>query len=590
MAGRIRLVTAAPPASRAYHAPAGRLTITVERNTPDWLRGRRLPALILGLLALALLLLLALGPGKGVLFGTARDEAGLSPSPPLSAASPLAAASPSPTSAAASPLGRPTPAASHSLEQPPPPPADDHDLAMVPVVGFWSAQTDISLAELRRALQGTSSSYRRVVLPEEDRQALAAALGVSLAAGVESGDPAAIRRAVRDGALGLLRVSDLDPAVRALALDGRSLFGNERLRDVADWPLHVPTDAAAARTWEQSATWTLVAGGDIQLDRWMAYHVTSLGKGVDWPWDGGTVKITGRVCCSDLGHRVPQWEPTGNEGAFRSLFNEADLAMANLEAAAVNDPSLHGLNERFRFSLSFSGDPRLLGGLSNAGFDFLSLANNHIHNAGPDGIRDTRRNLEDLDIGHAGAGRDLAQATRPAVLQAGGQRVSILPCTSVGRIARADRAGAAPCSGARLPRQITLAAEESDVVILFPHWGREYRATPTQGQRALARQWVAAGADLILGAHAHWAGAMEEIGDSLVFYSMGNLAFDQPWSEPTMQGVVLELTFHASDLLQVRLHPTLIVDDVQPNLLEHSGGGNRVINRIRDASEGLLPY
>jgi hypothetical protein len=527
-------------------------------------------------------------------------RAATSPPAPTHAPSPAADGSPAPDATTPGPVGSPAPRTASPLPvEPAPAPTpsasaevepDPGDLALVPVVGFWSSTTEISLLELERALSGTNTEFERVMVPEGYQEDVAAALGITLGANVETGDDEDIRQAVRQGALGLLRVGDINPAVRALALDGQSLFGNDRLLDLDEWPLTVPAQPAAGWEWEQSATWTLVAGGDIQLDRWMAYHVTTLDKGVDWPWDGGTVAITGRVCCSDLGHRVPEWEFTGNEGAVRALFAEADLAMANLEAAAVNNPRFHRLNDRFRFSLSFSGDPRLLDGLKNAGFDFLSLANNHIHDAGSEGIRDTRQNLEDRGIASAGAGQDLEQARQPAQLEVAGQQVVVLPCITVGRVARADRAGAAPCTGNRLVRQIEEAAADADVVIVFPHWGREYRATPNTGQRQLARRWAEAGADLVLGAHSHWTGSIEEIGESLVFYSMGNLAFDQPWSEATMQGVILELTFQGDRLVQVRLHPTLIVDHVQPNLLEYVAGGDRVIERMRDASEGMLPY
>ena len=385
-----------------------------------------------------------------------------------------------------------------------------------------------------------------------------------------------------------MQVRDVTPRVRALAVDGVSLFGNGRLTEVDGWPLLV-RGAGDAAPWQQAASWTMVAGGDIQLDRWMAYHVRSLDKGVDWPWDGGRVEITGRQCCSDLGHRVPLWQRTSDEGEVRELFGLADLALANLEAAAVDDPALWRLGPDFRFSLSFSGDPRLLEGLRSTGFDFLSLANNHIHNAGSAGIRDTRQHLEQLGIAFAGAGRDSAQARQPAQLEAAGQGVVVLPCATVGRLALTDRAGAASCSGSWLPEQISTAAAQGNVVIVFPHWGREYRATPTAGQRALAQRWVAAGADVVLGAHPHWAGAIEEIDSALVFYSLGNLAFDQPGSEATMQGVIVELTFNGDPLTQARLHPTLIVHDVQPNLLDYGAGGRRVIKRMRDASAGLFP-
>ena len=549
---------------------------------PDRPRGRNQSALYLVVFGLGAALLLAVAAGVfGRLGPGDRDRTlepssaagqppGQSPAPPPGASPSMAPAS-SPFAASATPDTEPV-----------------GDLPLVAVVGFWSGATDISTAELSLALEGRSGQFQRMVVPEAHRHDIEALLGISLTDSVEGGDAAAIRRQVRDGALGLMRVTDVTPAVRALSLDEQSLFGNERLASTEEWPLRVPADEAAAQ-WQQADSWTLVAGGDIQLDRWMAHHVTALGKGVDWPWEGGRVGVTGRVCCSDLGHRVPEWERTEEPGAVRALFTGADLAMANLEAAAVDDPGFHRLPANFPLSLSFSGDPRLLDGLRNAGFDFLSLANNHIHNAGPQGIIDTRRNLAERDIEFAGAGRDLGQSRRPGELEVGGQRVVVLPCTVVGRVARADRAGAAPCTGERLLSQIE-ETQPSDVVIVIPHWGREYRATPNASQRALARAWVEAGADLVLGAHSHWAGAVEEIDRSLVFYSLGNLAFDQPWSEPTMQGLIVELTFNADRLVQAHLHPTLIVDHVQPNLLEHEAGGDRVLRRIRDASEGLLPY
>ena len=551
---------------------------------PDRLSDRRQSALYLVVFGLGAAFLFAVAVAAGVFGRLGPDDPGRTLEPSSAAGRPPGQSPAQPPAVSPSRA----PASSPAASSPTPHVEPVGNLPLVPVVGFWSGATDISSAELSLALQGRSAQFERIVVPEADRQDIEALLGISLADRVEGGDAAAIRRQVREGALGLMRVTDVTPAVRALSLDGQSLFGNDRLASTDEWPLHLPADEAAAE-WQQADRWTLVAGGDIQLDRWMAHHVTALDKGVDWPWEGGRVGITGRVCCSDLGHRVPEWERTGEPGAVRALFTGADLAMANLEAAAVDDPGFHRLPANFPLSLSFSGDPRLLDGLRNAGFDFLSLANNHIHNAGAQGIIDTRQNLAERDIAFAGAGRDLAQSRRPGELEVGGQSVVMLPCTVVGRVARADRAGSAPCTGERLLRQIQ-EAQPSDVVIVFPHWGREYRATPNAGQRALARAWAEAGADLVLGAHSHWAGSVEEIGRSLVFYSLGNLAFDQPWSEPTMQGVIVELTFNADRLVQAHLHPTLIVDHVQPNLLEYEAGGDRVLRRMRDASEGLLPY
>jgi hypothetical protein len=554
-----------------------------------WQPGRQRLAGYAGLAVLAVAGILFVSGGPGGPDQPAADEPGaVSVATPAATPTNTPAPSPVPTDAtgpAPTPPAQPT---DGPLPSEPVAPVAKAAVALVPVTGFWSPDVTISSEELALALTGRSEMYPRVIVPAGDEAAVEEYLGGPLAATVETGEAAAIERAVRRGALGLMHVSDVTPRVRALAVDGVSLFGNGRLTEVDDWPLLV-RGAGDSAVWEQAASWTMVAGGDIQLDRWMAYQVRSLDKGVDWPWDGGRVEITGRQCCSDLGHRVPLWQRTSDEGEVRALFAGADLALANLEAAAVDDPALWRLAPDFRLSLSFSGDPRLLEGLRSTGFDFLSLANNHIHNAGSAGIRDTRRHLEELGIAFAGAGRDAAQAGQPAQLEAAGQGVVVLPCATVGRLALADRAGAASCFAGRFSRQISEASAAGNVVIVFPHWGREYRATPNASQRALAQSWVAAGADIVLGAHPHWAGAVEEIDDALVFYSLGNLAFDQPWSEATMQGVIVELTFQADRLVQAWLHPTLIVDDVQPNLLDYDAGGRRVIKRMRDASAGLFP-
>ena len=83
----------------------------------------------------------------------------------------------------------------------------------------------------------------------------------------------------------------------------------------------------------------------------------------------------------------------------------------------------------------------------------------------------------------------------------------------------------------------------ADVVIVLPHWGTEYDPTPFPGQRTLARAAIDAGADLVIGNHAHWAGAMEVYEGKPIWYALGNFVFDQTWSEPTMEGITLELTF-----------------------------------------------
>lgn len=130
----------------------------------------------------------------------------------------------------------------------------------------------------------------------------------------------------------------------------------------------------------------------------------------------------------------------------------------------------------------------------------------------------------------------------------------------------------------------------ADVVIVFPHWGTEYDATPFPGQRRLAHDCLDAGADMIIGNHAHWAGAMEIHDGKPIWYALGNFVFDQVWSEPTMEGITLELTFAGSELRQVRMRPHIILDRAQPNFLDPTGDGRVVMGQVFDSSAGLLPW
>ncbi len=75
-----------------------------------------------------------------------------------------------------------------------------------------------------------------------------------------------------------------------------------------------------------------------------------------------------------------------------------------------------------------------------------------------------------------------------------------------------------------------------------------------------------------------------------IWYALGNFVFDQTWSEPTLEGLVLELTFHDRTLVQAWLHPTIILDQSQPNLLDPGGDGTIVLDRLYRASGKMLPW
>jgi poly-gamma-glutamate capsule biosynthesis protein CapA/YwtB (metallophosphatase superfamily) len=484
---------------------------------------------------------------------------------------------PSPTSSVAAIL-RPTPSAAGLL------------VPLVPIVSFWSPRRATTRTAVELLLGPGHSlvrdNYSAIAVAAPDAAALAATMRVTFDDRVSVMAPADVVAAVRASptTLGLVRPEDVTSDVRALNVDGLTLFGASRITDLDKWPVLVPSPVASS--FDPSAVWTLAAGGDVNLDRNVYVSAIRKQKGVDFPWAGGTARISGSTCCGFQGNSLIVARRTGNGGAFRALLSGADIAVVNLEGPA----STNFVYRKDGFA--FAVDPVLLTGLRNAGIDAVSLANNHTRNAGNQGITDTCRTLDQLGVGHAGAGTTLASATAPAWLSAGGLRVAFLAYDALegGNWVRPGRYGAAPLTLSGVLADIKAARTAgADFVAVMPHWGGEYTTYVSPLQRRQAAAMVAAGANVILGSHSHYVGAIQTLrtpsGDpAFVVYSLGNLLFDFNYDEQTQEGVIDELTFVGTRLVQIQLNPTVMVDYSQTNLLDPTGDGKRVLDRIRAAS------
>jgi poly-gamma-glutamate synthesis protein (capsule biosynthesis protein) len=466
-------------------------------------------------------------------------------------------------------------------------------MPFVPVVRFWQTRESISGDALARALRGRGSDWDQVLIPTGDRAALEAALEIAIPDSVREAGPSAIIAAVKKGnTLGILRASDVAPSVRALAIDGRELFGNDRLTGIGRWPLVARVEVADEDAWRQSDAWTLVAGGDSFTDRGLYERVVNRGKGIDYPFDGGRARVTGHHICPSCpraeGNLVPIYKLSGPKGIVRDLVKDADLAIANHEQPTPTNWKFH------LFGTTFSGKPDLTRIFTRAGIDFMSLANNHIRDYGAPGVINTVKTLDNYGIKHAGAGKDLKAAAKPAYLTAKGVTVGIVSCDiiAIGHIkATKTRAGALPCKSDEAFDAIKAARKKADVLIVFPHWGIEFSRNRLKAQERLAARWERMGVDLVIGAHSHMPGGIGDIDGMPVFYSLGNFIFDQSWSTATMEGILAEMTFQGDRLVQIRVHPFLTHDQAQPNLLDPArDDGKALMTEIRKASKKISDW
>ncbi|MEX2015399.1 MAG: CapA family protein [Candidatus Hydrogenedentales bacterium] len=209
----------------------------------------------------------------------------------------------------------------------------------------------------------------------------------------------------------------------------------------------------------------------------------------------------------------------------------ADIAFGNLECP-ISDrgTALEGKTYLFR------APPESATGLAAAGFDVLSLANNHTLDYGLDALTDTEQYLAAAGIPHVGLiERDLPQT--PLFLTADGVRIGFLAYADP-ESAYAYPKEFASFSKRPAPARMELIQQDlmrlrgrADIVVVSLHWGTEYKTTPDPRQRELGRWLIEQGVDIVAGHHPHVQQEPEWYGDGVILYSMGNYVFDQ-WTRP----------------------------------------------------------
>ncbi|MCR5831557.1 MAG: CapA family protein [Lachnospiraceae bacterium] len=217
-----------------------------------------------------------------------------------------------------------------------------------------------------------------------------------------------------------------------------------------------------------------------------------------------------------------------DEGVL-STMQGVDIMMANNEFP-YSDRGTPTAGKTF----TFRADPKDVHIMRDMGVDIVGLANNHAYDYGPDALIDTIDTLNDAQLPFVGAGKNIDEAMHPAYFHANGHIISIVAATQIERLGSPDTKEATADSPGVLrtldPKKavaaIKEAAEHSDFTVMFVHWGTESTDLVEQSQRDLARAYVDAGADLVIGAHSHCLQGIDYVDDVPVFYSLGNFWFN----------------------------------------------------------------
>ncbi|HET7129016.1 MAG TPA: CapA family protein [Gaiellaceae bacterium] len=245
-----------------------------------------------------------------------------------------------------------------------------------------------------------------------------------------------------------------------------------------------------------------------------------------------------------------------------ATLRRADITVGNLETAV----STRGIAAAKEYT--FRGPPAALVPMHEAaGFDVLTLANNHTVDFGRDALLDTVKAVRAAGIRTIGAGANALQARRPAIVEAGGLRVAFLGYSDVNPsnfTATSNLPGTAKADAAAITSDVHAALRRADVAVCFFHWGVELHALPNSRQQLFAAACLNAGAKLVLGAHPHVLGGVANPArNTLVAWTLGNFVF--PSGSVTGRTAILHVALGADGVRGYRLVPVRI-DGFRPRL------------------------
>jgi poly-gamma-glutamate capsule biosynthesis protein CapA/YwtB (metallophosphatase superfamily) len=259
-------------------------------------------------------------------------------------------------------------------------------------------------------------------------------------------------------------------------------------------------------------------------------------------------------------------------GPIASVLRAADFAMVNLETAVTS----RGIPQPKAYH--FRTTSPAFAALRDAGVDLVTMANNHVLDYGRIGLADTLAAARAARFPYVGIGVNAAAAWAPYVTSVGGVRIAIIGVSQIAElapswVATSTRSGEANAINlGQTLAAVRAATRLAPIVIVFMHWGTQDQACPNPAQLSLAPQLAAAGASIIIGAHAHVLQGSGWLGHTFVAYGMGNFLFGG-LSFTNATGI-LELTLRPHAQLTARFLPAVVTRTDQPRIL-HGAPGRR---------------
>lgn len=271
------------------------------------------------------------------------------------------------------------------------------------------------------------------------------------------------------------------------------------------------------------------------------------------PFKDIVLLFSGDIYFSD--YVTKQYDKSGIDGILskdlQEEFKTADIAMINQEFA-FSTGGTKAKDKQFTFRVN----PKYVKAFTDMGIDIVTLANNHTMDFGEEGLTDSFKTLQDAGILYSGAGNNLEEARDIKYIKVQNKTFAYLSASRVipetNWNAGDNKAGMLTTyDPANLVADIKKARENSDFVIVYVHWGIERATKPETYQRNLAKAYIDAGADLVVGSHPHVLQGIEYYNSKPIVYSLGNFIF----YNAIAQTAILKVTVNEENRATLSLLP-----------------------------------
>lgn len=309
------------------------------------------------------------------------------------------------------------------------------------------------------------------------------------------------------------------------------------------------------------------------------------------------LSFAGDICfddsCAVMQDYIGQGEKLENNIApeLLGIMRDVDVCFVNNEFA-FSDRGTPLENKMY----TFRANPARASMLQEMGVDIAGLANNHVYDFGAEAMEDTLQTLDKIGIDYVGAGRNLKEAMTPVYREIDGIKIAYVAASRAEKFkmtpqATEDAAGILRCYDTELfLQEIREARRQADYVIAIVHWGTEYSTELEEVQTTTGREYIDAGADIVIGGHTHCLQGMEYYKGKPILYSLGNFWFNNKPLDSMLVLVRLSGEDKTSEITEKNVQVQIVParqENCRTRLLEGEDAG-RLFNYLEGLSEGII--